>query len=394
MNFRPRFTIAMGSRICALLLVLSAGNVSLPAHPPAPQFIVYVGTYTGAKSKGIYAFRFDSATGRLAPLGLVGETVNPSFLAIHPNRRFLFAVNEVNEFSAKKNNGGVSAFAIERATGKLSLLNSESTGGGSPCHLTVDARGQNLFVANYGGGSVSVLPIETDGRVRPSTSFVQHTGSSVNKNRQQGPHAHGIYPDRSGRFVAVADLGLDRILIYRLDHASRSLQANNPPFGSVAPGSGPRHLAFHPNNRFAYVNNEMSSTVTTFAWDGAKGSLKELQTVSTLPEGFAGSNSTAEIEVHPTGKFVYVSNRGHHSIAVFEVDATKGTLRLIEHQSTQGKTPRGFGIDPTGQFLLAANQGSDTMVVFRIDTRTGRLMGSGESVEVGAPVCVQFLPVE
>jgi 6-phosphogluconolactonase len=382
--------------ICILSMLLGLATITpvALAGRVTKQFIVYVGTYTGAKSKGIYAFRFDTATGRLTPLGLAAETVNPSFVAIHPNHKFLYAVNEVNEFAAKKNNGGVSAFAIEAGSGKLRLLNEQSTGGGSPCHLTLGPDGLTLFVANYGGGSVSVLPIQPDGRLGEATAFIQHTGSSVNRDRQEGPHAHGVYPDQQGRFVAVADLGLDKVLVYRFDRIKRSLQANDPPFGSVKPGSGPRHFAFHPNGRFAFVNNEMSSTLTAFEWDGAKGTLKEVQTLSTLPDGFAGSNSTAEIEIHPSGRFLYVSNRGHHSIAVFAVNANDGRLRPVQHQSTQGKTPRSFGIDPTGQFLLAANQGSDTLVVFRIDAKTGRLIPTGHSVEVGAPVCLQFVPAE
>ena len=375
-----------------LLLVLGASLSSSPAAPRASRkFIVYVGTYTGEKSKGIYAFRFDSATGRLTPFGLTAESQNPSFLAIHPNKRFLYAVNEVDEFAGKKNNGGVSAFAIDPQTGKLRLLNQQSTGGGSPCHLTVDGKRRSLLVANYVGGSVAVLPIQPDGSLLMTTAFIQHTGGSVNKERQEGPHAHGVYLDSANRFAAVADLGLDKVLVYRFDAETGSLAANDPPFQSVKPGAGPRHFAFHPNGRFAYVNNEMASTVTEFAWDGRSGTLNELQTVSTLPEGFAGENSTAELEVHRTGRFLFVSNRGDNSIAVFAVDQRDGRLRAVEHQSTQGKTPRSFGIDPSGRYLLAANQGSDTIVVFRIDQKTGRLMPTGHSVEVGKPVCVKFV---
>ena len=380
-------------RTCSLLLLLL--GVCLSSSPAAPRasrkVVVYVGTYAGDKSKGIYAFRFDPATGRLTPLGLAAESQNPSFLAIHPNKRFLYAVNEVDEFDGKKNNGGVSAFAIDAQTGKLRLLNQQSTGGGSPCHLTVDLEGRNLLVANYVGGSVAVLPIQPDGSLREATAFIQHTGSSVNKDRQQGPHAHGVYLDSRNRFAAVADLGLDKVMVYRFDAERGSLAANDPPFGSVKPGAGPRHFAFHPNGRFAYVNNEMASTVTAFAWDGRKGRLKELQTLATLPEGFAGDNSTAELELHPTGRFLYVSNRGHDSIAVFAVDQRDGRLRFVEHQGTQGKTPRSFGIDPSGQFLLAANQGADTIVVFRIDQKTGRLTPAGQRVQVGKPVCVKFI---
>ena len=380
-------------RNCSLLLLLLGVclSSSLAAPRAARKVIVYVGTYDGEKSKGIYAFRFDRATGRLTPLGLAAESRNPSFLAIHPNRRFLYAVNEVDDFAGKKNNGGVSAFAIDGHTGRLRLLNQQSTGGGSPCHLIVDATGRNLLVANYMGGSVAVLPIRPDGSLREAAAFIQHTGSSLNKQRQEGPHAHGVYLDSQNRLAAVADLGLDKVLIYRFDPRRGSLAANEPPFGSVKPGAGPRHFAFHRNGRFAYVNNEMASTVTAFAWDGKKGTLNELQTLPTLPEGFAGDNSTAELELHPTGRFLYVSNRGHDSIAVFAVDQREGRLRFVEHRGTQGKTPRSFGIDPSGQFLLAANQGGDTIVVFRIDHRTGRLTPAGHVGEVGKPVCIKFL---
>jgi 6-phosphogluconolactonase len=376
------------------LLVLGASLAPALAAPRVSRkFIVYVGTYAGAKSKGIYAFRFDAATGRLTPLGLAAETQDPSFLAIHPNNKFLYAVNEVDAFGGKKNNGGVSAFVIDAQTGKLRLLNQQGTGGGSPCHLTVDARGRSLLVANYVGGSVAVLPIQLDGSLGEAAAFIQHTGASVNKERQQGPHAHGIYLDSANRFAAVADLGLDKVLVYRFDPATGSLVANDPPFQSVKPGAGPRHFAFHPNGRFAYANDEMASTVTAFAWDGRNGTLSELQALPTLPEGFAGDNSTAELEVHPTGQFLYVSNRGDNSIAVFAVDQRDGRLRVVEHQSTQGKTPRSFGIDPSGRFLLAANQGTDTIVVFRIDQKTGRLKPTGFSVEVGKPVCIKFVPI-
>ena len=380
-------------RIKSLMLLMLATSLSPSSAAPraSTKFVVYVGTYSGPKSNGIYAFRFNAVTGRLTPLGLAAETPQPSFLAIHPNNRFLYAVNEVDEFAGKKNNGGVSAFAIDAQTSKLRLLNQQSSGGGSPCHLIVDAKGSNLLVANYVGGSVAVLPIQPDGSLREAAAFIQHSGASVNKDRQQGPHAHGIYLDAANRFAAVADLGLDKMLVYRFDPATGSLTANDPPFQSVTPGSGPRHFGFHSNGRFAYVNNEMASTVTAFAWDKKKGALRELQTLGTLPEGFAGDNSTAELELHRTGRFLYVSNRGDNSIAVFAVDQRDGKLRVVEHRGTQGKTPRSFSIDPTGRFLLAANQGSDTIVVFRIDQKTGRLMPTGHNVEVERPVCIKFV---
>jgi 6-phosphogluconolactonase len=325
--------------------------------------------------------------------GVAGETKNPSFLALHPDRRFLYAVGEIGDFAGKRT-GAVSAFRIEPATGRLQMLNQESSGGAGPCHLTVDRSGRNVLVVNYGGGSVSVLPIREAGSLGPATAFVQHRGSSVNPRRQQGPHAHSINLDAANRFAFVADLGLDKIMVYRFDPAAGTLTANEPAWASVAPGSGPRHFAFHPSGQFAYVINEISSTLTAFRYDASRGSLSELQTVSSLPAGPVEGNSTAEIQVHPSGKFVYGSNRGHNSIAVFAVDGGAGRLTLVEHESTQGKAPRNFGIDPTGQFLLACNQDSHTIVGFRIDQQTGALTPTGQKLDVPSPVCVKFTGLE
>ena len=255
----------------------------------------------------------------------------------------------------------------------------------------VDKTGKDVLVANYDSGSVSVLPIQPDGKLGAATAFVQHQGSSADPQRQEGPHAHSINVDAANRFAFAADLGLDKVLVYRFDPAKGTLIANSPPSVSVKPGAGPRHFAFHPGGHYAFVINEMGSTVTAFSYDPAHGVLKELQTISTLPENFKGENSTAEVQVHPSGKFLYGSNRGHDSIAVFAIDPDKGTLSLVERQSTQGKTPRNFGIDPSGQYLLAANQDSGTVVVFRIDPQTGHLSPTGQVVEVPSPVCVKFL---
>jgi 6-phosphogluconolactonase len=255
----------------------------------------------------------------------------------------------------------------------------------------VDKTGRNVLVANYGSGSVACLPVKEDGRLAEASAFIQHTGSSVNPQRQQGPHAHSVNMSPDNRFAMVADLGLDEVLVYRFDPVKGSLAANDPPFAKVKPGSGPRHFAFHPGGKFAYVINELASTVTALAYDARRGILSEVQTVSTLPPGFTGTSTTAEVQVHPSGKFLYGSNRGHDSIAVFGIDARKGTLTPIEHVPTQGKTPRNFGIDPTGSYLLAANQSSDNVVVFRIDPQTGRLTPTGQVLEVGIPVCVKFV---
>ena len=365
-------------------------GVGRAADAPAPKkFRVYFGTYTGAMSKGIYHSTLDLASGQLSPPQLAAEIKSPSFVAIHPNRKFLYAVSEISDFQGKPL-GGVSAFAIDAASGNLTLLNQQSSEGAGPCHLVVDAAGKNALVANYGGGSVAVLPIDSTGKLSAASASIQHTGSGVNQSRQEQPHAHSINLDAKNRFAFAADLGLDKVLIYRFDAAKGSLVANDPPAGVVAPGSGPRHFAFHPSGRFTFVNNEMTSSVTAFKYDAEKGSLTEVHTLSTLPNEVKG-NSTAETVVHPSGKFVYVSNRGHDSIAIFTFDESSGKLTAAGHCLTGGKTPRNFNIDPTGQFLLAANQGTNDVFTFRIDSATGQLAATGSKIEVGSPVCVRFL---
>ena len=359
--------------------------------PPTAQTLVYIGTSTGAKSQGIYAARFDSQTGGLTPPELVAEAVHPTFLAVHPNRRFLYAVQEVATGTGKSS-PAVAAYAIEAATGQLTWLNTESSGGAGPCHLVVDRSGKNVLVANYGGGSLSNLPIGADGRLGPATACVQHNGASVNPQRQTAPHAHGITLDVANQFAVCADLGLDQLLCYRFDSAQGTLTPNDPPTTVVRPGAGPRHFVFHPSGRYGYVINELVPTITAFAYDATHGTLAEVQTVTTIPANFAGKNYPAEIGVHPNGKFLYGSNRGHDSLAVFAIDLPTGQLTWLEQAATLGKTPRNFAIDPTGRFLLVANQGSDTVVVFRLDPQTGHLTATGQTAAVGAPVCVLFVP--
>lgn len=355
-----------------------------PARAAGDNYLVYIGTYTRESSKGIYAFRFDASTGKLAPLGLVAEIESPSFLAVHPNERFLYAVSEAEK-------GSVASYAIDRQSGKLTALNTVSAKGGGPCHVNLDKTGQMLAVANYGTGSVAAFPVGADGRLGEATAFDQHEGSSVNPRRQKGPHAHSVDFSPDNRFLMSSDLGLDQVLIYRADPQKAALTANDPPFAKVKPGSGPRHFAFHPTARFAYVINEIASTVTAFTYDAVRGALSEIQTLSTLPEGGADRNSTAEIEMHPSGKFLYGSNRGHNSIAVFAIDQQKGTLTLIQNASTQGGPPRNFALDPTGQYLFAGNQDSDTIVLFRVDAQTGKLTPTGDTVKIDAPVCIRFV---
>jgi len=377
------FTVALG-----MLSVVPLGRAAAKG-----KCLVYIGTYTGEKSQGIYVYNFDLASGKLTALGLAAEAVSPSFLAVHPNRRFVYAVSEISAYEGQKS-GAVSAFAIESGSGKLTFLNKVASRGAGPCHVSVDRTGKYVLVANYGSGSVAALPIKEGGRLGEATSFVQHAGSSVNPRRQQSPHAHSINLSPDNRFAVVADLGLDQLLVYRFDIANGTLAPNDPPFARVSPGAGPRHFAFHPGGRYAYVINELQSTVTAFAYDSVRGTFQDLQTISTLPKDFAGTNYTAEVQVHPTGKFLYGSNRGHDSIAVFAVDARKGSLSLVENVPTQGKTPRNFGIDPTGSFLIAANQAGHNLVVFRIDRKTRRLTPTGQTVEVYSPVCVKFVPLE
>jgi 6-phosphogluconolactonase len=357
------------------------------------NYLVYIGTYTGPKSQGIYVYNFSTATGKLAPLGLAAETTSPAFLALHPNHRYLYAVNEINNYEGKQS-GSVSAFSIDRKTGKLTLLNVVASGDPGPCHLVVDHTGKYLLVANYGVGSVAAFPILADGRLGKATAFLPHTGHSVDPKRQLAPHAHSIYVSADNRFVVSADLGTDQVYVYRFDAAHGTLAPNDPPSAAVPPGTGPRHFAFHPSGKFAYVIEEMGSSLTAFSYDAAHGVLHPLETIKTVPSDYKGYNDCAELYIHPSGRFLYGSNRGHDSITVFAIDPVKGTPTPIEYVPTQGKTPRSFGIDPTGSYLIAANQDSNTLVVFRIDAKTGRLTPTGQKEDVGAPICVVFQPAE
>lgn len=382
------------SRRCfQLILIFLLTGIVAAAAPAGGKYLFYVGTYTeqGGKSKGIYAYRFDAATGESRALGLAAETTNPSFVALHPNGRFLYAVNEVQNYEGP-NSGGVSAFSVDRETGKLTFLNEVRSRGADPCYIIVDKAGKNVLVANYTGGSVAVFPILEDGRLGDAATFVQHKGHGTDPKRQEGPHAHSIDLSPDNRFAFVDDLGLDELITYNFDpNKDPRLGPDNPPHVNFDPGSGPRHFALHPSGKFAYVVSEMASSVTALSVDLKTGRLQRLQTLSTLPKDFKGENDEAEVHVHPSGKFVYTSQRGHDTIAVFAIDPDKGTLTKIDDVSTRGKTPRSFEIDPTGHFLLAENQDSNNIVVFRIDQKTGRLTPTGHVLEVGSPVCVKFL---
>jgi 6-phosphogluconolactonase len=375
----------------ALILTLWALSVLGNAAEAARQkYIFYVGTYTDHGSMGIYAYRFDSASGESTSLGLAAESTAPSFLAIASSGQFLYAVNEISQFNGQPA-GAVSAFAIQPKTARLTLLNQVPSRGEGPAHIALDRSGKYALVSNYDRGSIAIFPVLEDGRLGESTAFVQHKGSSVNKKRQEGPHAHAAVFSPDNRFVIVADLGLDQLLVYRFDAAAGTL-GSDPQIVRAVPGAGPRHLAFDATGRYLYVINEMQSTVVAYAYDAAHGTLSGLQIVSALPKGFARSSEAAEIEMHSSGKFLFASNRGDDSIAVFAVNAKDGRLTPVEIDSTGGKTPRNFVLDPTGAWLLAANQDSDDIVVFRVNTSTGHLSRSGPELHVPSPVCVRFVP--
>jgi 6-phosphogluconolactonase len=371
-------------------MFLPSAFAAKPMPPNSNQYLFYVGTYTneeGSKSKGIYAYRYDADSGQITSLGLAAETTNPSWVAVHPNGKYLYAANEIPNFKGP-NSGGLSAFSIDHATGKLTLLNEVATRGADPCYVSIDKTGKYVLVANYTGGSVAVFPVLSDGKLGEATGFVQHTGHGPNKERQEAPHAHFIDLSPDNRFALVNDLGLDEVLVYKFDSSKGTLTPNDPPFAKVDPGSGPRHLALRPDGKFAYVLSEIKGTVTVFSYDGGK--MQSLQTISTLPKDYTGPIEDAEIAIH--GNFLYASNRGEgNSIAVFSIDQDKGTLSLVEITPTQGKTPRHFAIDPSGKLLFAESEGDDKIVLFRIDEKTGKLTPTGKTLDVSKPVCVAFV---
>ena len=375
------------------LKLFSAAILSFTMSAATPENLtVYIGTYTGGPSKGIYAYEFNTASGALKQIGLAAETESPSFLAIHPNKQFLYAVNELDSFNGEKA-GAITAFKIDPANpAKLTKINTVSSKGAHPCHIIVDKKGEHVLVANYTGGNVVAYGIDAQGKLgEKPISFIQHRGSSVDQSRQKEAHAHSINLDANEKFAFVADLGLDKVMVYRYGQgAPGTLVPNNPASASIKPGGGPRHFAFSPDGKHAYVNHEMTGHITGFNYDSSKGALTEFQTLSTLPGGNpVKGNSTAEILVHPSGKFVYCSNRGHNSIAAYS-RAADGKLTYVENESTRGKTPRNFNIDPTGKFLIAANQDSDSLAVYKIDPSTGALDPVGDVINAPKPVCIKF----
>ena len=392
---RPRHLMALGLILACISWFLTACGSGRPssapvaASPASPRLAVYVGSYTGGGSRGIYHFELDTPTGARTEPALAGESENPSFLALHPSGRVLYAVNEIGTFGGATT-GAVSAFAIDAATGKLTPLGQRASGGADPCHLVVDRSGRNVLVANYGGRSVALLPLGTDGRLQPASVVRWHAGFGPNRARQEGAHAHAIVLDPAERFALAADLGADRVFVYRFDGAAARLEPNDPETAALEPGSGPRHLAWHPSGAYLYVINELRSTVTAFRYDGSRGTLEPFQTITTLPAGFSGRNTAAEVAASPDGRFLYASNRGDDSLALFAIDFASGALAPLGHVPTGGRTPRQFAIDPSGRWLLAANQDSDSIVFFRLDPATGRPAPAGRSLAIPKPVCILF----
>jgi 6-phosphogluconolactonase len=371
-------------------LTLAGGSAAATQPATPPELLVYVGTYTTGKSEGIYLYRLRLSSGELQRVGVTKGVLNPSYLALERGGRYLYSVNEVDEFGGQKS-GAVSAFAVERKTGALRFLNQQPSRGGSPCYVTVAGSGRFVLVANYAGGNVAVLPVRDDGSLGEAVDVQQHRGASgVNPERQEAPHAHCIVLDESNRHAYSCDLGSDKVMIYRFDSRRGKLAPAPTPFARVKPGAGPRHFVFHPRARCAYVMNELGATVTVFAYDPATGALREVESVPTLPSDFQGANTGADIHVSPDGRFLYCSNRGHDHVAAFRVDGRTGRLSLVADEPTRGRTPRNFAVDPTGAFLLVANQDSDTITTFRRDARTGRLSFTGHSADVPSPVCLKF----
>jgi 6-phosphogluconolactonase len=349
---------------------------------------VYVGTFTErpfGRAEGIYVCRFDPETGALELVQTVSGVPDPAYLALSADQRYLYAANHLDE-------GAVSAFARDPRSGELRFLNRQLAHGAAPCYVSLDPSGRYALVANYNGGTVAALPIAADGSLEPATSVVRHEGSSVNPRRQEGPHPHMIAPTPDGRFILATDLGADRIVVYQLETATGRLLPNErgAAFAAANPGAGPRHFAFSPNGRTLYVINELDSTLTVFDYDVGRGEFRARQTVSSLPDGFTGENWCAHVAVAPDGRFVYGSNRGHDSIAIWRVDEATGEVTPVGHESTRGQTPRNFALDPTGSWLLAANQDSDTIVTFQRDRETGALAATAAAVQIPSPVAIVF----
>ncbi len=384
--------------ICGCTVLLSAAVISA-ATPAVAQtvksgagkMLVYVGGYTKGKGKGIFIYSMNTYTGLLTPQGVGPDVENPSFLTISPNHHFLYAVNETDEFNGNSG-GGVSSYKIDASTGALTLINERTSGGTGPCHISTDADGTHVMVANYNSGSAEVLPISrTNGSLGEPSSVDQHKGTSVDPARQEGPHAHCAIFDPSGKYGLVCDLGTDKIVVYKYNSTTGTIDPTGIEPGVVAPGSGPRHFVFTKDGRHGYCISEMKSTITAFTFDPSTGTLKPGQVISTLPADFKGTSSCAEIALSPDGRFLYGSNRGHNSLAIFAVSPRDHTISLVGHESTGGKTPRGFEMDPAGKFVIVANQDSNSLVVFKRNAKTGKLTPTGQTLECPSPATIAFL---
>lgn len=354
------------------------------------KILVYVGTYQQhdpSVTKGIFTYTLNPSTGHLSYHCEINDINNPSFLAIDSKQRYLFAVDE----NLDQEKSLVHAYRIDPHSGRLNYLNKQLSFGTLPCYVAVDRTDQFVFVANYGSGSVSILPVGENGHLHPASDVHQHRGSGINPERQEGPHAHCAIMDPTNRYLLVADLGIDRVMSYRLNREGKRLIPNETPYLELPPGSGPRHLTFHPNGRFAYVINELNSTVMALGYDENHGTLAIIDGISTLPEDFQGENSCAEICITPSGNFLYGSNRGHDSLAIYSIDQDTGQLSIVSHQTTCGRTPRNFAIDPSGTFLLVANQASNNIVIFRINHNTGLLTFVDHIIDVPTPVCLRMI---
>lgn len=353
--------------------------------------ILYVGTYSDRGSKGIYVLEFDRTTGKLREVQTIEDKESPTFLEVHPNGRYLYAVYREG-MDANDQHGTVTAFEIDPASGKLNKINEQSSEGAGPCHVSIDPEGKLAYVSNYGGGNLAVYPIRKDGSLDKASDVVQHSGSSVNENRQKEPHMHSIIPSDNGKFIYASDLGIDKIMIYQPDRKTGKLTPAKTPYAESVPGAGPRHFTFHPNGQLAFSIEELSSTIASYKVDKISGALQGVDQVPTLPANVqTQNNTTADIHVSPDGKFVYASNRGHDSIVIYGIDAKNGKLSYVGHEPTQGAHPRNFCMDDQGEFVFVANRDNDNVVVFDRDADSGKLSYTGNEAKVPAAVCIQQL---
>ncbi|MDP4208810.1 MAG: lactonase family protein [Bacteroidota bacterium] len=377
-----------------ICMVVLAFSLQLISAQHANEVMVFFGTRVDKPDRGFSIAYFDTITGKLTNPKFVEASPAPSYFVIHPKGKRFYSVNALDSFPKKWSGGGISAYKLNPSREKLKLIDRVPSGGAGPCFINFDKGLSHVLVANYNGGTIAVVKLNPDGSFGPQTSLVKHTGKSLNLTRQDKAHAHSVKVDPSGRFVLSCDLGLDKVFIYRYDGKSGTLLPNNPEFVALKPGSGPRHFSFHPNGKFVYVINELSATITVFSWLSDKGQLKEIETVQTLPADFKGANTAAEIEVHPNGKFLYCTNRGHNSISTFSVDSVTGKLRQLQQISSQGDFPRNFAIDPSGRWIILSNHNSDNVAVYRVDTTAGLLTSTGQTVSIPNPYGIQFLKLK